>query len=323
MKNNLKYIQTMGCAVAMSLSAGAAAAEEMGAVDEPIKLAINEATGQHITTRVFGEILSRMGYNVEYVTAGYYPQMTALRDNSITASLEIWSSNSGELMVETLATGQVVTVGDLGLDTRETWHYNNAAKEACPGLPDWEALKECASLFAVAETYPDGRLLDYPVEWGTTNVDRLKALDLPYTSVPAGSEGSLIVEITTAEEKNEPLLVMFWAPHWLTAQVELFPVDLPEYFDGCYDDASAGVNPNATYDCDWLSGHVDKVAWVGMEENWPAAYALLTEYQMTNDVQVPMMAAIDANNEDLETVTKAWVDANQAVWQPWVDAALK
>lgn len=322
MKNKLNYIQSIGCAVVISLSAGAGAAEEMGAVNEPIKLAINEPTGQHITTRVYGEILSRMGYNVEYVTAGYYPQMTALRDDSITASLEIWSSNSGELMVETLNSGQVVTVGDLGIDPRETWHFNNAAKEACPGLPDWNALKECASLFAVAETYPNGRLLDYPVEWGTTNVDRIKALDLPFTSVPSGSEGSLIVEITSAEEKNEPLLVMFWSPHWLNAEVELYPVALPEYFDGCYDDAAAGVNPNAIYDCDWLKGHVDKVAWVGMEEKWPAAFALLREFQMTNDIQIPMMAAIDSNNEDLETVVKAWIDTNETVWQPWMDTAL-
>ena len=63
---------------------------------DPIKLAINEWTGQHITTHVAGEILTRMGYTVEYVTAGYYPQMTALQDNTVSATLEIWSSNIGE-----------------------------------------------------------------------------------------------------------------------------------------------------------------------------------------------------------------------------------
>ena len=39
----------------------AALAADLGAKDEPIKLAINEWTGQHITTRVAGEILKRMG----------------------------------------------------------------------------------------------------------------------------------------------------------------------------------------------------------------------------------------------------------------------
>ena len=61
---------TIAGAVALAALSGPALAAEMGAVDEPIKLAINEWTGQHVTTRVAGEILTRMGYKVEYVTAG-------------------------------------------------------------------------------------------------------------------------------------------------------------------------------------------------------------------------------------------------------------
>jgi ABC-type proline/glycine betaine transport system substrate-binding protein len=36
-----------------------------------------------------------------------------------------------------------------------------------------------------------------------------------------------------------------------------------------------------------------------------------------------MMAAVDVRGEDLETVTKAWVEENQSVWQPWLDAAVQ
>ncbi len=321
-KKTWNYLQSAGCVMAIAFSAGTASSAELGSVDEPIKLAINEWTGQHVTTRVAGEILTRMGYSVEYVTAGYYPQMTAIQDNSISATLEIWSSNIGELMTEALATGDVVSIGDLGLTTQETWWFNNAAKEACPGLPDWNALKGCAEAFAVAETYPNGRLLDYPVEWGTTNVDRISALGLPLKSVPAGSEGALVVEIKAAEEKSEPLLAMFWSPHWVAAEVELHTVDLPEYYAGCAEDASLGVNPDATYDCDWERGHVDKLAWVGFEETWPAAFAFLSAYQMTSEAQIPMLGAVDSNGEDLDAVVKAWVDENEATWKPWVDGAL-
>nr|NQU90983.1 hypothetical protein [Bacteroidota bacterium] len=49
--------------------------------EDPIKLAINEWTGQYITTHIADEILKKMGYNVEYLTAGYYPQLIAIRDN--------------------------------------------------------------------------------------------------------------------------------------------------------------------------------------------------------------------------------------------------
>ena len=46
-------------------------AAELGAVSDPIKLAVNEWTGQQITVRIAGHMLEQAGYKVEYVTAGY------------------------------------------------------------------------------------------------------------------------------------------------------------------------------------------------------------------------------------------------------------
>lgn len=313
-------------AAVLAVTAGfgpSAEAAQLGATGQPIKLAMNEWTGQHITTKVAGEILRRMGYEVDYVTAGYYPQMTAIRDNEVSATLEIWSSNIGQHYSQALASGRAVALGDLGLVPLEAWFYNRAAAEACPGLPDWRALKDCAAAFAGADTVPDGRLLDYPADWGTTNVARLKALSLPFRSVPAGSEGALVAEIKAAESENRPLLVQFWSPHWLLAMVDLAVVDLPPYEDGCYDDASVGINPGAVYDCDWAPGHIDKVAWAGLQKTWPAAYEFLRTYELRNEDQIAMMKAVDQDGEDLDRVVAQWVDDNQSVWRPWVDAATK
>ena len=325
----MKRLKQLGQGIALSTALAAAAftgvagAAELGAVDEPIRLAMNEWTGQHITTKVAGAILKRAGYDVEYVTAGYYPQLTAVRDNTISATLEIWSSNIGEHYEEALASGQAVELGDLGLEPVETWWYNNAAAEACPGLPDWEALVECADVFSNVDTFPDGRLLDYPADWGTTNVDRLAALELPIKSIPAGSEGALVAEIKAAEAKSAPILVMFWSPHWLMAEVELHAVSLPAYEDGCYDDASVGVNADVTFDCDWARGHINKIGWIGLEEKWPAAYELLQSYQLRNSDQIPMMKRIDQDGDDLEAVVAEWMESNEAVWSPWVRQATK
>ncbi len=51
--------------LAMTVFAGTVHAAELGAVDEPIKLAVNEWTGQHVTTHVAGEMLKAAGYKVE------------------------------------------------------------------------------------------------------------------------------------------------------------------------------------------------------------------------------------------------------------------
>ena len=153
--------------VATSMVAGSATALEMGATDKAIKLAINEWTGQHLSTRVAGAILERAGYTVEYVTAGYGPQFIALGEGDLHATLEIWTSNAPGQFGEAEAAGKVVDIGDLGLDAREGVLYPIHMKEMRPGLPDWEALNACADKFASVETFPNGRLLDYPADWGS------------------------------------------------------------------------------------------------------------------------------------------------------------
>jgi len=52
----------------------AAAAASFGvmataATAEPIKIAINEWTGQHLSANIAGSVLKEMGFEVEYVTA--------------------------------------------------------------------------------------------------------------------------------------------------------------------------------------------------------------------------------------------------------------
>ena len=67
----------LGVGLAAAFAAAQAEAAEVPESDDPIVLAINEWTGQHITTHIAGHILKRMGYNVEFVTASYFPQFAA------------------------------------------------------------------------------------------------------------------------------------------------------------------------------------------------------------------------------------------------------
>jgi glycine betaine/proline transport system substrate-binding protein len=54
-------MKTVSLGLAITAIAGAGYAADLGAVDEPIKLAINEWTGQHVTTHVAGEMLKAAG----------------------------------------------------------------------------------------------------------------------------------------------------------------------------------------------------------------------------------------------------------------------
>jgi glycine betaine/proline transport system substrate-binding protein len=310
-------------AVAALLGAGGAQAASVPETPEPIKLAMNEWTGQHLTTKIAGKILERMGYAVEYITAGYYPQLQGLADNDVTATLEIWMSNIGDGYGEAVGSGKVEEIGDLGLASREAWWYPDYVEEMCPGLPDWSALKECAELFATPDTMPSGRFVDYPADWGDNNAPRMKALGLDFVTIPAGSEGNMVAELKSAVEKKQPILLQFWTPHWLHAEVKLHQVKLPTYEDACLTDPAWGINPDETFDCDWPEGRpVFKLAWAGMKDTWPAAYKFLKAYQLTAEEQIPMLYAVDSQGRSVEEVADEWIENNKDKWQAWVDAAM-
>lgn len=308
--------------LAIGAIAGAVNAAEMGAVDEPIRLAINEWTGQHVTTHVAGEMLKAAGYQVEYVTAGMMNQFQAIADGDIHATLEIWSSNVSDEYAKQVAAGGVTELGDLGLDAKEGIAYPAHVADLCPGLPAWEALKDCAMQFATADTIPMGRLVDYPADWGTPGADRMTGLELPFKAVPAGSEGALITELRASTEKKSPLLITFWQPHWAMSAYDVKFVDLPVGNDACFTDPAWGPNPNAVNDCDFAPSRIFKAGWSGLAEKWPAAYEILSNYELSVEAQQPMMGAVDVDGGTVEDVVADWMGKNEADWRPVVDAAV-
>ena len=308
---------------AMLATMGAAQAADLGDVNAPIKLAINEWTGQHVSTHIAGEMLKKAGYKVEYTTAGYMNMYQAMADGDLHGAMEIWSSNVSEQYGKMKDAGQVEELSDLGLAAREGIAYPAHVEAMCPGLPAWEALKACSAKFATAETLPMGRLVDYPADWGTPGADRMKGLELPFKAVPAGSEGALVTEIRAATEKKSPLLVTFWQPHWAMSKFDMKFVALPAGEAACYEDASWGPNPNATSDCDFLPSRIFKAGWPGIKDKWPAAYEILKNYRISTEQQQPLMGMVDVDGKKAEDVVAGWMAANEGVWKPIVDAATK
>ena len=301
-----------GSFVAMLVAAGpiAAHAADLGAKDETIKLAINEWTGQHVTTHIAGQILEKMGYKVEYVTAGNYPQFSGIADGSLSATLEIWMNNVGDIFPKVLQEGKIDDIGQLDLKTNEGWIYPKYMTDVCPGLPDWTALEKpgCVQALSTPDTFPNGRILDYPADWGSRAATIAKDNNMPLTAVPAGSEGAMVAELESAAAAKKPLLMMFWAPHYALAEVDVDWVKMPP----CKDQSNEHcINPP----------EVHKVLMKGFKDKWPAAYAFLKAFKMDAAQQQQMMLAVDKKGQDLDAVTKAWIDANQATWQPWVQAA--
>ena len=324
----MKALDIKRWAVSMAIAAGlhaagmeASTAADVPESEDPIKIAVQGAAGQYFNAHVLGRVLEEAGYNVEYISAGYYPQVQGVADGDIHMALGLWSSNIGEGWMELFDNGQVLDAGEIGYAGVETWYANDKALEVCPGLDtDYSVLHDCAQALATAETFPKGRLLDYPIEWGVTNELRIAALDLPLVSQPAGSEGALIAEIKSADERGEPLLIQFWSPHGILADFPLVEVGLPEYWEGCNDDPSGGTNPDATYDCDWSQARIWNTAWPGTPDKWPVGYRVLQNIDMTAADEIQMEKAV-SDGMDVDVFLDQWMADNSDRWQSWIDAA--
>lgn len=309
-----------------------AEAGEIPESDDPIRFILNDWTAQQATAHAAGEILNRLGYNVEYVVASYASMFEALQSGELTVAMEVYVFAAPEPTERALASGKVEMIGVNGVVPREGVAYPAYMDERCPGLPNWEALLNCAELFATPETMPKGRVIDYPADWANPYATYHfggYGLDEQYTLIKGGSEGTMVAEIKSAIARKQPILVVFWQPHWIwdapeiTAAGGLKHIEFtPAYTEECSEDPTLGPFSDRVWDCDWPLDPPTKMIWKGAKDKWPVAYAFLKEFQITNAFFARMTKVIDQDGGDLEETTKAWVDENEAIWRPWVDAAL-
>ena len=284
---------------------------------DPIKIPINEWTGQHISAHILGTLFEKAGYSVEYVTAGAVPQFAAIAQGDLHLQPETWTNNVGDIYPKAVESGDIVVVGDLGLTPQEGWIYPPYMEEQCPGLPSYEALYDCAQAFASPDTFPKGRLITYPADWGTRSKDVVAQIEIPFEPVAGGSEGAMIAEVKSAVASEKPILMMFWQPHWLFAENEFNWVEW-DAADGECQEESGQSRGNA---CGFEQASISKIANKDFAEAYPGAAALYEAFSIDNDTQNSLMNEIDQKGRDLEEVISEWVDANEETWSAWVEAA--
>jgi glycine betaine/proline transport system substrate-binding protein len=308
----MKTTKLISSAVLSLGLAGAALADS----SDTIKIPINEWTGQHVSAHILGNLFEKAGYSVEYVTAGAVPQFAAIAQGDLHVQPETWTNNVGDIYPKAVESGDIVVVGDLGLQPQEGWIYPPYMEEKCPGLPSYEALYDCAQAFAAADTFPNGRLITYPADWGTRSKDVVAQIALPFAPIAGGSEGAMIAEAKAAVAAEQPMLMMFWQPHWLFAENDFNWVAWDAADGECVEESGQSKG-NA---CGFQQASISKVANKDFSSNWPGAAAIFDAYSIGNDVQNAMMLEIDQKGRDLEEVVAEWMDANEATWAPWVAA---
>lgn len=315
----------LAAAFAGALLAGGAgpALAEAPESQDPIKIALFDWTSVNLNANILGGILKRLGYNVEYVTADYLSSLTTgLTTGDITVALEYWDTTAGEAMAASDATGATERLGALGPKAKEEWWYPLYMKEKCPGLPNWEALKDpaCAVAFSTPETAPNGRYLGGPVTWEGFDDERVQALGLPFTVIHAGTDAAMFAELASAIERKAPIMMWIYSPHWAPAKYEGEWVEFPENTPECYMDPGWGINKDMAYDCGKPHGEIWKYSWKEMKTTWPVAYNVAKNMTFDAKELGLLGAQVDLEGKTIEEVAEAWIAANESKWRAWANA---
>ncbi len=286
---------------------------------DPIIIPTHNWSSQIVMSHVVGNLFESMGNNVEYVSTDSQAVYESVRLGDVTLELEVWEGAFGVAFNEALAKGGMHDAGDHNAVTREDWWYPLWTKDSCPGLPSWEALNDCAAMFATPETGDKGRFLGGPVDWLKHDAERVEALGMDFVVVNAGSAAALWAEVSAAERNERPVVIFNWTPNFVEAVWEGEFVEFPTYFEGCKDDPALGPNPDATYDCgNPADGYLKKAAWDGMEDKWPNAYQVLRKISFTNPQIAEMAKLVDVDEMEPEDAALQWIEDNEDVWQPWL-----
>ncbi len=304
-----KVLKAIGVGVVISVMASSVAVADK---NDPINIAINDWTGQHLSAKIAGTLLTKMGYTVEYVTAGAVPQFVGLAEGSLHFTPEVWDNNLGDIYPKAVESGDLVVVGDLGLEPEEAWYYPPYMEDKCPGLPSYKALYDCAQAFSSAETFPNGRLITYPADWGTKSKDMVANIGLPFQAIAGGSEGAMLAEMKSAVAAKQPMLMIFWKPHWIHAVIDLNALEWDATDGDCVVESQTKGNA-----CGFPQAHVLKVVNKDFAQTWPEAYRFLQAYTLSNDIHNALILKVDQEGKSVEEVVADWVSENESLWKPW------
>ncbi|MCB1810655.1 MAG: c-type cytochrome [Candidatus Competibacteraceae bacterium] len=315
----MKTTQTISVATLLSGLIWASLSAQAADSSEPIKIALNNWPSQQVLSYITGELLTQMGYSVDYRPTDAQLQFQALGNGDLHVQMEIWQGTMQTPFEQQIERGRMQEAGSHSAITREEWWYPEYVSQLCPGLPDWQALNNCAELFATPETTPHGRYLAGPRDWERPDRERVEALGLHYQVVPVEHAEQLWAALDQAIRHQQAILLMNWTPNWTQAKYQGEFVHFPDYAPPCETDPSWGTNPKLTFDCgNPATGWLKKGVWQGFPEQWSCAFELIQTINFDNHQISAAAAYVGVDEMSPEEAARRWLAENQTVWSAWM-----
>ena len=316
MQNNKKL--ALSCALATSLVAGTAQAQECG------EISITEMDwGSAIIVTQVATFLLEQGYgcDVTIIPSASTPALVSVTETGKPDILtEIWT-NSAPAYVPLLEAGKIKELTPVLSDggVEGLWIPDYLA-EAHPELLTIEGLLANPDLVG-------NRMHNCPVGWTCQVVasQMAKAGGFEAAGIQDfvhGSGETLAASIGSAYTAQEPWFGYYWSPSTVLGKYPMTQVDL-----GPHDPVAHPCN--ADLECDtpklgsWPSSVVTTVVTGAFELSHPAETDLMRHLSFTNKMMNGLLGWQDANNATGQEAAAYFLSTQQDVWGGWVNDAAR
>lgn len=162
------------------------------------------------------------------------------------------------------------------------------------------------------EDLKDNKELGDSVDWTITGIDSgagimqntEKALDeygLDKWTLQSSSEAAMIAELKSAYEKEEPIIVPLWKPHWIFGVLDLKMLEDPKEIYGGDGD------------------QIYIVARKDLKEDAPAAYKVLEQYTEDEDMVNEIMPPVFDEDKDPADVAQQFIEDHPDLIEKWTE----
>lgn len=284
---------------------------------ESIKIITNNWTSQIVLSQITGDIFKKMGFEVDYIPSSTSNQWGALAHGTADIQIEVWEGTMSEQFNRLVSAGSIIDAGSHQATTREDWWYPEYVKFLCPGLPDWQALKACASIFNRPGS--DGKGVYFAGPWEKPDEARIRALEMDFQVRVLSKGDDLWVELKKAYAAQKPIILFNWTPNWVESRYAGAFVEFPKYSLTCETDPSWGVNKNFLYDCgNPKGGWLKKAAAISFKKNYPCAYETLKNISLNNPQIALLSALVDIDQMSYQAAAKQWENSNSLLLESWI-----
>lgn len=187
------------------------------------------------------------------------------------------------------------------LDIHDVWYQGAGMGLVVPGYVNADSI---ADLAGQGETFEyQGQPTIVGIDPGSSisslTEDAIEAYELPMRQL-SSSEVAMMAALDDAYQRQEPMVVTLWSPHWAFAEYDLKYLDDPK---NVYGDEEA---------IHWFSRK-------GFAEDDPWLTTVLDAWQMDDDSLGNLMAKIEEAG-DPEEGARQWIDENRPLVDEWLAA---